>query len=279
MQIFNSISSLQKMLKSQRLLGNTVGFVPTMGALHTGHLSLIEASKKRNDLTVCSIFVNPTQFNNAHDLSVYPRTLEADCQMLEPVGCDAVFAPSAEEMYPQLPNIKFDFGDLEQVMEGQFRPGHFNGVGIVVSKLFNIVQPDNAYFGQKDLQQCAVVNRLVKDLSFSLTLNICPTQRETDGLAMSSRNRNLSPEQRANAPHVYKALQKAVNLLKKNKPSEEVKAFIEQYFRTLSNFKLEYFEVSDFETLQPINELQAGKTALCIAAFMGKIRLIDNVIV
>lgn len=279
MQIFNSISLLQKMLKSQRLLGNTVGFVPTMGALHTGHLSLIEASKKQNDLTVCSIFVNSTQFNNAHDLSVYPRILEADCQMLEPVGCDAVFAPSAEEMYPQLPNIKFDFGDLERVMEGQFRPGHFNGVGIVVSKLFNIVQPDNAYFGQKDLQQCAVVNRLVKDLSFSLTLNICPTQRETDGLAMSSRNRNLSPEQRASAPHVYKALQKAVNLLKKNKSSEEVKAFIEQYFRTLSNFELEYFEVSDFETLQPINKLQAGKTALCIAAFMGEIRLIDNVIV
>lgn len=279
MKIFNSISSIQKFLKSQRILGHTVGFVPTMGALHTGHLSLIEVSKKQNHLTVCSIFVNPTQFNNVHDLSVYPRTLEADCQMLESVGCDAVFVPTAEEMYPQLPNIKFDFGDLERVMEGQFRPGHFNGVGIVVSKLFNIVQPDNAYFGQKDLQQCAVVNRLVKDLSFSLTLNICPTQREMDGLAMSSRNRNLSIEQRADAPHIYKALQKAVNLLKENKSSGEVKTFVEQYFKALSNFELEYFEISDFETLQPINELQAGKTALCIAAFMGKTRLIDNIIV
>ncbi|MDZ7898098.1 MAG: pantoate--beta-alanine ligase [Arcicella sp.] len=279
MQIFNSISSLQEFLKTVRREGYSMGFVPTMGALHTGHLSLIEASKKQNDLTVCSIFVNPTQFNNAHDLSVYPRTLEADCQMLKSVGCDVVFAPTAADMYPQLPSIKLDFGDLERVMEGQFRPGHFNGVGIVVSKLFNIMQPDNAYFGQKDLQQCAVVNRLVKDLSFSLILNICPTQREMDGLAMSSRNRNLSSEQRADAPHIYKALQKAVELLKENKTSEEVKIFISQYFKALPSFKLEYFEISDFETLQPVNELQIGKTALCIAAFMGKTRLIDNVIV
>lgn len=279
MQIFNSISSLQKFLKSQRLLGHTVGFVPTMGALHSGHLSLIEASKKENDLTVCSIFVNPTQFNNAHDLSVYPRTLEADCQMLASVGCEAVFAPSAEEMYPQLPNIKFDFGDLERVMEGQFRPGHFNGVGIVVSKLFNIVQPNHAYFGQKDLQQCAVVNRLVKDLSFSLILNICSTQRETDGLAMSSRNRNLSSGQRTDAPHLYKALQKAVALLKENKTSAAIKTFISEYFEGIKSFELEYFEISDFETLQPISELHTGKTALCIAAFMGKTRLIDNIIV
>ena len=278
MQVFKTIFSLQEFLQAVRLSGYSVGLVPTMGALHTGHLSLIEASKKQNDLTVCSIFVNPTQFNNAHDLSVYPRTLDTDCQMLDSVGCDIVFAPSAEEMYPNLPNIKFNFGDLERVMEGQFRPGHFNGVGIVVSKLFNIVQPDNAYFGQKDLQQCAVVNRLVKDLSFSLMLNICPTQRETDGLAMSSRNRNLSPEQRADAPHIYKALQKVAELLRQNKSSEEVKTFVRQYFKALPIFELEYFEISDFETLQPIDELQKGKTALCIAAFMGKTRLIDNVI-
>ena len=148
----------------------------------------------------------------------------------------------------------------------------------MVSKLFNIVQPNNAYFGQKDLQQCAVVNRLIKDLSFSLTLSICPTQRETDGLAMSSRNRNLSPEQRTDAPHIYKVLQRAADLLKENKSSEVVKTFVTQYFEVLSNFELEYFEISDFETLQPINELQKGKTALCIAAFMGKTRLIDNVI-
>ncbi|MES2518378.1 MAG: pantoate--beta-alanine ligase [Bacteroidota bacterium] len=279
MQVFHTIQSLQSFLKSQRLLGKTIGLIPTMGALHNGHLSLIETSKKHNAVTVCSIFVNPTQFNNAHDLSVYPRTLEADCQMLESVDCDAVFAPSVEEMYPQLPNLKFDFGDLERVMEGQFRPGHFNGVGIVVSKLFNIVQPDNAYFGQKDLQQCAIINRLVKDLSFSLTLNICPTQRETDGLAMSSRNRNLSAEQRLLAPEIYKILQKSGDLLREKKSSIEVKKFVSNYLESTKGIDLEYFEISNFETLQPINELLEGKTALCIATFMGKTRLIDNVII
>jgi len=279
MQVFHTTKSLQVFLKSERLSGKSIGLVPTMGALHNGHLSLIEASKKQNKLTVCSIFVNPTQFNNAQDLAVYPRTLEADCQMLESAGCDAVFAPNVEEMYPQLPNLKFDFGDLERVMEGQFRPGHFNGVGIVVSKLFNIVQPDNAYFGQKDLQQCAVINRLVKDLSFSLTLNICPTQRESDGLAMSSRNRNLSPEQRNLASEIYKSLQQACNLLKNKKSGEEAKQFVNDYLSKIEGIDLEYFEISDFETLQPINELLEGKTALCIAAFMGKTRLIDNVII
>jgi pantoate--beta-alanine ligase len=279
MQVFHSIKSLQVFLKSERLAGKSVGLVPTMGALHNGHLSLIEASKKQNELTVCSIFVNPTQFNNAQDLAIYPRTLEADCQMLDSAGCDAVFAPSVEEVYPKLPNLKFDFGDLERVMEGKFRPGHFNGVGIVVSKLFNIVQPDHAYFGQKDLQQCAVINRLVKDLSFSLTLNICPTQRETDGLAMSSRNRNLSAEQRNLAPAIYKSLQQASDLLRNKKSGEEAKTLVSEYLSKVGGIDLEYFEISDFETLQPINELLEGQTALCIAAFMGKTRLIDNVII
>ncbi len=279
MQIFHSIKSLQVFLKSERLAGKSVGLVPTMGALHKGHLSLIEASNQQNQLTVCSIFVNPTQFNNAQDLAVYPRTLDADCQMLESAGCHAVFAPSVDEMYPQLPNLKFDFGDLERVMEGKFRPGHFNGVGVVVSKLFNIIQPDNAYFGQKDLQQCAVINRLVKDLSFALTLNICPTQRESDGLAMSSRNRNLSAEQRNLAPEIYKSLQQACNLLKNKKSGEETKKFVAEYLSKVEGIDLEYFEISDFETLQPINELLEGQTALCIAAFMGKTRLIDNVII
>ena len=164
-------------------------------------------------------------------------------------------------------------------MEGKFRPGHFNGVGIVVSKLFNIVQPDSAYFGQKDLQQCAIINRLVKDLSYSLKLNICPTQRETDGLAMSSRNRNLTPEQRKNAPEIYKALQYAVDLLKDKKSVNLIKGFITSYLDNIEGIEVEYFEISDFETLQPVNELSEGKTALCIAAFMGKTRLIDNVIV
>ncbi len=279
MQILYSINTLQDYLKTIRKKGKSIGFVPTMGALHRGHLSLIEASKADNDLTICSIFINPTQFNNPQDLAVYPRTLEADYEMLESARCDVVFAPSAHDMYLTLPNLKFDFGDLERVMEGKFRPGHFNGVGIVVSKLFNIIQPDSAYFGQKDLQQCAIINRLVKDLSYSLKLNICPTQRETDGLAMSSRNRNLTPEQRKNAPEIYKALQYAVDLLKDKKSVNLIKGFITSYLDNIEGLEVEYFEISDFETLQPVNELLEGKTALCIAAFMGKTRLIDNVIV
>jgi pantoate--beta-alanine ligase len=279
MQVFYSINTLQDYLKVQRQKVKSIGFVPTMGALHHGHLSLIEASKAENDLTICSIFVNPTQFNNPQDLVIYPRTLDADCELLETVKCDVVFAPNAHDMYPDLPNLKFDFGDLERVMEGKFRPGHFNGVGIVVSKLFNIVQPDSAYFGQKDLQQCAIINRLVKDLSYNLTLKICQTQRESDGLAMSSRNRNLTPEQRKNAPEIYKALQEAVSLLKDKKSVVSVKGFITSHLDNIKGIEVEYFEISDFETLQPINELSEGKTALCIAAFMGKTRLIDNLIV
>lgn len=278
MQVFFEIKTLQEYLQNQRKLGKSVGFVPTMGALHQGHLSLIETAKNQNHIVVCSIFVNPTQFNNPHDLAVYPRTLEADCQMLEEANCDIVFAPSAAEMYPSLPTLKFDFGTLENVMEGKFRPGHFNGVGIVVSKLFNIVQPNKAYFGQKDLQQCAVINCLVKDLSFSLDLVICPTQREKDGLAMSSRNRNLSEEQRVIAPEIYKSLTAASELLK-HQSSTVVKQFVKEYFEVIEDIELEYFEISDFDTLLPIEELSVGKTALCIAAFMGKTRLIDNIII
>jgi len=199
--------------------------------------------------------------------------------MLESVKCEVVFAPKATEIYQTLPNLKFEFGDLERVMEGAFRPGHFNGVGIVVSKLFNIVQPDHAYFGQKDLQQCAIITRLVKDLSFSLTLNICPTQREADGLAMSSRNRNLSPEQRQKAPEIYKALQKAVELLKDKNPVQSIKDLITNNLGNVIGIEVEYFEIADLETLQPIDELLEGKTALCIAAFIGKTRLIDNVVI
>lgn len=279
MQVFYAIKPLQEYLYNLKRLGKTVGLVPTMGALHQGHISLIENANLQNDITVCSIFVNPTQFNNPHDLAVYPRTLEADCKMLEEANCDIVFAPSAAEMYPSLPALKFDFGTLESVMEGKFRPGHFNGVGIVVSKLFNIVQPDKAYFGQKDLQQCAVINCLVKDLSFSLELVICPTQREKDGLAMSSRNRNLSDEQRVIAPEIYKSLMSAAELLDTPQSSTVVKQFIKEYFEVIEDIDLEYFEISDFDTLLPIEELSKGKTALCIAAFMGKTRLIDNIII
>jgi pantoate--beta-alanine ligase len=278
MQIFHTISAIQAQLKLLVRQGKTVGFVPTMGALHAGHLALVQTAKANNDIVVCSIFVNPTQFNNANDLAVYPRTLTSDAQLLESVDCDFVFAPNSEEMYPNLPNLKFDFGDLERVMEGEFRPGHFNGVGIVVSKLFHIVKPDRTYFGQKDLQQCAVVRRLIDDLSFDLALIICQTHRENDGLAMSSRNRNLSEEQRNIAPNLYKTMHLAKEKILSGESVQEVKIFVKNTLSNIQGIDLEYFEVSDLDNLKPINDYIAGKTAFCIAAFLGKTRLIDNLI-
>lgn len=284
MHILNSISETQQYLKTQQRAGKTIGFVPTMGALHAGHISLIERAKAENDLAVCSIFVNPTQFNNPEDLKKYPRTLERDCEMLLPAGCDVVFAPSAEEMYPSLPQLKMDFGTLETVMEGKFRPGHFNGVGIVVSKLFNIIKPQKAYFGLKDLQQVAVIRRMVQDLSFDLEIIPCPTLRETDGLAMSSRNTRLSPEARALAPQIYKALNLAKEKLQSGASVVEMQTAVNEHFAKYSAFeqtafRLEYFEAADFDTLLPIEaKIADGKTALCVAAFLGGVRLIDNIV-
>lgn len=277
MLVFNTIAETQEYLKKQN---KTIGFVPTMGALHAGHISLIERAKTENELTVCSIFVNPTQFNNPEDLKKYPRTLEKDCEMLEAAGCDVVFAPSAEEMYPNLPALKFDFGSLETVMEGKFRPGHFNGVGIVVAKLFHIVKPTKAYFGLKDLQQVAVIRRMVNDLSFDLELIPCPTLREPDGLAMSSRNTRLSPEARALAPQIFKALNLAKESLQKVGNINLAKESVNQHFRQYPEFELEYFEISDFDTLEPLESYdKSKKAALCIAAFLGGVRLIDNILV
>lgn len=279
MKIFNSIAETQIYLKEQQKIGKTIGFVPTMGALHAGHISLIEASKQENNLTVCSIFVNPTQFNNPEDLKKYPRTLEKDSEMLQSVDCDVVFAPSAEEMYPSLPQMKFDFGSLETVMEGKFRPGHFNGVGIVVSKLFHIVKPDRAYFGLKDLQQVAVIRRMVSDLSFDLEIIPCATLREADGLAMSSRNMRLSAEARALAPNIYKALQFAKDKLQGGASAKETQNAVASFFSTIPAIEPEYFEIADFDTLEPIAEARTqGKTAVCIAAFLGGVRLIDNMV-
>jgi pantoate--beta-alanine ligase len=277
MFIFHSINLLRQYLDQQRQAGKSIGFVPTMGALHEGHLSLIEASRAANALTVCSIFVNPIQFNNPDDLARYPRTLEADCAMLEGAGCDVVFAPSAEEMYPEKPVLKFDFGDLERVMEGQFRPGHFNGVAVVVSKLFNIVQPQRTYFGQKDLQQVAVVRRMMLDLGFQIALHPCPTLREADGLAMSSRNRNLTPDERPVAAHIFKALTLAKNALLEGQTATAVKQTIAAHFATEPAFRLEYFEIVNAHTLQNVAQQQPeGQTAICVAAYLGKVRLIDN---
>jgi pantoate--beta-alanine ligase len=279
MEVFTSIVSLRKYLDILLYQQKTTGLVPTMGALHEGHISLIQASRNDNDVTVCSIFVNPTQFNNAEDLLKYPRTFEADCAMLEEAGCDVVFAPAVEEMYAEQPLLKFDFGVLETVMEGASRPGHFNGVGIVVSKLFNIVKPSRAYFGQKDLQQVAVVSRMVADLSFGLKLVTAPTVRESDGLAMSSRNRRLTEAERHIAPHIYRILESAKNELLKGESVAEVVTQATEEFNAIAAFKLDYFEVVDLATLQPIKTLGLpGNNAICIAVFLGAVRLIDNVV-
>jgi len=279
MEVFTSIPSLKNFLLQQRLQNKSIGLIPTMGALHEGHISLIDTAKIQNDIVVCSIFVNPTQFNNPEDLAKYPRTLEEDCVMLENAGCSAVFAPSVEEMYPEKPMLTINFGLLETVMEGASRPGHFNGVGIVVSKLFNIVEPHRAYFGQKDLQQVMIVKRMVEDLSFNLELIICPTIRETDGLAMSSRNRRLGEEERAHAPIIYKILLDAKDKIQNGDDIEEVKESVQLEFHVLAGFELDYFEVVNTKTLQPIHTIgEAGTTALCIATFLGPVRLIDNII-
>ena len=250
-----------------------------MGALHEGHMTLIETAKQVGDLVVASIFVNPVQFNNPDDLARYPRTLDDDCRMLEAAGCDLVFAPSVNEMYPEPPTMRLSFGELETVMEGAHRPGHFNGVGIVVAKLFNIVQPGRAYFGQKDLQQVAVVRRLIRELSFPVELVRCPTVRESDGLAMSSRNRNLTSEERELAPALYEALTLAHDLLTEGQSTAQAKAAVTGFFTGNPNLRLEYVDIANADTLHPAGEVLApGQTAICLAAQLGKVRLIDNVV-
>jgi len=279
MEVFTSVKSLRQYLDQQLLQQKTIGLVPTMGALHKGHISLIEAAKKDTDIVVCSVFVNPTQFNNPEDLAKYPRTFEADSMMLENAGCSAVFAPSVEEMYPEQPVLKMNFGALETVMEGASRPGHFNGVGIVVSKLFNIVRPHRAYFGQKDLQQVSVVRQLVNDLAFGFELVVCPTVRETDGLAMSSRNTRLNAAERAIAPHIYRILASAGEDLRAGKHVSEVIGWAKSEFEKIREFTLDYFEVINLKTLLPVEKIGlAGTNAICVAAFLGPVRLIDNII-
>lgn len=278
MHRFDTVSALRHHLNSLRS-EKTIGFVPTMGALHEGHITLIDAARSENDVVVSSIFVNPTQFNNPDDLARYPRTLEEDCQKLAAAGCDVVFTPSVAEMYPEPTTLRLNFGELETVMEGAFRPGHFNGVGTVVAKLFNMVQADKAYFGQKDLQQVAVIRRLVRDLSFCVELVRCPTVRESDGLAMSSRNRNLTDTEREQATALFKALTLAHDLLVEGHSTTQAKAAVTGFFTGNSHFRLEYVEIVNADTLQIASEVLApGQTAICLAAHLGKVRLIDNLV-
>jgi pantoate--beta-alanine ligase len=255
----------------------TIGLVPTMGALHQGHMDLVENSKSKTDVTIVSIFVNPTQFNNPEDFKKYPSTINSDLEKLKDAGVDYVFLPSVETIYPSLPTLKVNFGELEHVLEGEFRPGHFNGVGIVVSKLFHFIRPSIAFFGQKDLQQVAIIRRLVEDLSFPIVLQVVPTKREKDGLAMSSRNLRLNDQERSEALILYTSLSKAKEELLSGKSWFEVAKEIHQDFAKIPAAKLEYFELINPENFTRYSEFNPkNKTSICVAAFIGEIRLIDN---
>lgn len=280
MQILTTAAGLQAYTEHARQGGQRVGLVPTMGALHAGHLQLVQAARAECNAVVVSIFVNPTQFDNAEDFRLYPRVPEADAALLAPAGCTALFAPSVAEMYPRPTVLRFDFGPLERVMEGAHRPGHFHGVATVVSKLFHLARPHRAYFGQKDWQQVAIVRQLVADLSFDLEIIACPTVREADGLAMSSRNRRLDGLARAAAPLLHQVLQAAAARVRQGVPPAQVQAAAEAALAQEPQLAVEYVAVADAQTLQPLADYAPGRAVvLCLAAHLGGVRLIDNVVV
>lgn len=277
MKVFRTVKELQTAVTEYRLAGKSIGLVPTMGALHAGHLSLVERARKENDIVVVSVFVNPTQFNNKEDLKTYPRTEEQDCCLLESAGCDGVFVPSVEEVYPEEDTRVFDLGPVAEVMEGKFRPGHFNGVAQVVSKLFSFVNPTRAYFGEKDFQQIAVIRAMVKQLGLSVKINDCPILREADGLAMSSRNTRLTPELRQKAPLIARTLKESTNFA----PAKGVQEVIDYVVNTINqepDMEVEYFEIVDGNTLESIKDWKDTDYPVgCITVYCGEVRLIDNI--
>ena len=277
MKIIHNINELQTLLAEERKEKKTIGFVPTMGALHKGHLSLAAQCKKESDICVVSIFVNPTQFNDKNDLKAYPRTLEKDCELLIPAGCDYVFAPSEEEMYPEPDTRVFNLGPVADVMEGAHRPGHFNGVAQIVSKLFDAVTPDNAYFGEKDFQQIAVIREMARQLEMKINIVACPIIREDDGLAMSSRNTRLTPEQRQIAPAIARTLKESITFAA-SKSVEDVKNWVINTLNNTPYMRVEYYEIIDGCSLQPINDWKETAAPVgCITVFCGDVRLIDNI--
>jgi len=277
MKVFETINETTTYINRQKADGRSIGFVPTMGALHEGHLELMRKAKDENKLLVVSVFVNPKQFNNPEDLKKYPRNLIKDMEALNSVGCDVLFAPEADEMYPEPENTNYDFGQLEHVMEGASRKGHFNGVAIVVRKLFEIVKPHKAYFGEKDYQQLAIIKELVKKESLAVEIVPCPIVRENDGLAMSSRNERLTDEERKMAPFIYQTLRNAKNKVTQLSP-EELKTWVKQEFKKKGSFHLDYFEIADDTYLQPVQSWDnSAGTMGYIAVFLGKVRLIDNI--
>lgn len=268
---------MKSLLDECRAEGKTVGLVPTMGALHQGHASLVERAVKENDVAVVSVFVNPTQFNDKNDLKNYPRTLEADCTLLEKIGADITFAPSVEEMYPTEDTRQFSFAPIDTVMEGACRPGHFNGVAQIVSKLFYAVEPDKAYFGEKDFQQLAIIREMVRQLDLKLEIVGCPIVREADGLAMSSRNTLLTADERQRALTISRTLFASLDFATDNSLAA-TKAFVEEKINSTPGLELEYYQIVDGNTLQEINEWSDSDYIVgCIALFCGKIRLIDNI--
>lgn len=276
MEIVYSIKDLQAKLAALRAQGKTVGLVPTMGALHAGHASLVKRSVSENDATVVSVFVNPTQFNDRNDLEKYPRTLEADCSLLEQCGAAIAFAPSVEEIYPEPDTRQFSFAPLDTVMEGVYRPGHFNGVCQIVSKLFDMVKPDRAYFGEKDFQQLAIIREMVRQMKFPLEIVGCPIVREEDGLALSSRNARLSAEERQNALKISQTLFESRSFAIDH-TVDETKQFVENAIENAPGLRLEYFELVDGNTLQQIENWNDTDYAVgCITVFCGDVRLIDN---
>ena len=277
MKVIHTIKDLQAELSVLKAQGKKVGLVPTMGALHAGHASLVKRSVNENEVTVVSVFVNPTQFNDKNDLVKYPRTLDADCKLLEACGATYAFAPSVEEMYPEPDTRQFSYAPLDTVMEGAFRPGHFNGVCQIVSKLFEAVKPHRAYFGEKDFQQLAIIREMVRQMQFDLEIVGCPIVREEDGLALSSRNARLSAEERENALNISQTLFKSRTFAATHTVSETLK-FVEDAITAVPGLRLEYFEIVDGNTLQKVdNWNQTSYVVGCITVFCGDVRLIDNI--
>lgn len=277
MKVIRTISELRQELSILRETGKNIGFVPTMGALHQGHASLVKRAVEENDVAVVSVFVNPTQFNDKNDLKNYPRDLQADCKLLETIGASIVFAPEVEEMYPEPDTRTFGFAPLDTVMEGACRPGHFNGVAQIVSKLFYAVEPDRAYFGEKDFQQLAIIRAMVKQLNIDVEIIGCPIVRESDGLALSSRNMLLTSEERQRALTISRTLFASVEYAATHTLAE-TKSYVEEAINATEGLQLEYFQIVDGDSLQEVAKWEDSNYLVgCIALFCGKIRLIDNI--
>ena len=277
MNIYKSIEDLQAFVEAERAKGLRIAFVPTMGALHAGHLSLVRRALSECDRCIVSVFVNPTQFNDPRDLETYPRTLEADSTLLASVGASALFAPEVSTIYPEEDTRTFDVGAVAEVMEGRYRPGHFNGVMQVVSRLFDIVRPDCAYFGEKDFQQIAVIRAMVRLIGSPVEIIACPIVRVADGLALSSRNVRLSAEERREAPQIYHILSESRSWAKNMSPQQVIERVTEQ-INAVPHLRVEYFEIVDTDSLQPIASWSDSPAPHgCITVFCGEVRLIDNI--